>query len=106
MVIDKRYYDAMKSKGFSYNTTASLKKFKCPNCGFEFTMIYGRTFACQGCSEAQKDCPKLRCEKCDEEFFIKETPQIDNDYQQKMMAEHICRIVTKYHDDLGNKPNR
>lgn len=100
------FYEAMVSKGFSRNTTASLKKFKCPYCGFEFSMIYARTFACQGCSEAQKDCPKLRCEKCDTEFFIKETPQVHNDYQQRGVAEHISRIVEKYNEDMGYTHNR
>lgn len=100
------FYEAMVSKGFSRNTTASLKKFKCPYCGFEFSMIYARTFACQGCSEAQKDCPKLRCEKCDTEFFIKETPQVHNDYQQRGVAEHISKIVEKYNEDMGYTHNR
>jgi len=100
------FQEAMRMKGFSYNTTTSLKKFKCPYCGFEFSMIYARTFACQGCSEAWKDCPKLRCAKCDTEFFIKETPQVDNDWEQKIMAEHISDVVVKYNKDMGYKPSR
>jgi DNA-directed RNA polymerase subunit RPC12/RpoP len=100
------FYEAMRSKGFSYNTTASLKKFKCPYCGFEFSMMYARTFACQGCSEALKNCPKLRCAKCDTEFPITETPQIHNEYQQRNISEHISRIVTDYNDGMGYKPNR
>ena len=100
------FYEAMKYKGFSYNTTASLKKFKCPYCGFEFSMMYARTFACQGCSEAWNNCPKLRCAKCDAEFPITETPQIHNEYQQRNISEHISKIVTKYNEDMGYKPNR
>ena len=100
------FYEAMRSKGFSYNTTASLKKFKCPYCEFEFSMMYARTFACQGCSEANKNCPKLRCAKCDTEFFIKETPQVHNDYQQRNISEHIGRIVEKYNQDMGYTHNR
>ncbi|AIZ56774.1 hypothetical protein Mpt1_c08980 [Candidatus Methanoplasma termitum] len=100
------FYEAMRHKGFSYNTTASLKKFKCPYCGFEFSMVYARTFACQGCSEAWKNCPKLRCAKCDTEFFITETPQIQNDIQQRVMAEHLTKIVTKYNEDNGLRPSR
>lgn len=100
------FYEAMVAKGFSRNTTASLKKFKCPYCDFEFSLIYARTFACQGCSEAQKDCPKVRCAKCDSEFFIKEIPQVHNDYQQRDISEHICRIVSKYNEDMGYTPNR
>lgn len=100
------FYEAMRQKGFSYNTTASLKKFKCPYCGFEFSMIYARTFACQGCSEAWKNCPKLRCAKCDTEFFITETPQIQNEAQQKVISEHICKVVTKYNTDNGLRPSR
>jgi DNA-directed RNA polymerase subunit RPC12/RpoP len=100
------FYEAMRAKGFSYNTTASLKKFKCPYCGFEFSMMYARTFACQGCSEAWKDCPKVRCAKCDAEFFMTETPQIHNEYQQRNISEHISRIVTDWNESQGHKPNR
>jgi len=100
------FSEAMRQKGFSYETTASLKKFKCPYCGFEFSMIYARTFACQGCSEALKNCPKLRCAKCDTEFFITETPQVNNEIQQRIMAEHISQVVTKYNNDMGYKPSR
>jgi len=100
------FYEAMRTKGFSYNTTASLKKFKCPYCGFEFSMMYARTFACQGCSEAWKNCPKLRCAKCDTEFPITETPQIHNEYQQRNISEHISKIVTQWNEDQGHKPNR
>lgn len=100
------FSEAMKKKGFAYETTASLKKFKCPYCGFEFSMIYARTFACQGCSEAQRGCPKLRCAKCDTEFWIKETPQVHNNLQQKFMADHISNIVSQYRADYGFKGNR
>ena len=100
------FYEAMRMKGFSYETTASLKKFKCPHCGFEFSLMYARTFACQGCSEALKNCPKVRCGKCDEEFFITETPQAKNEIQQSILAEHISQVVTKYNTDMGYKPSR
>ncbi len=95
------FYEAMRAKGFSYNTTAALKKFKCPECGFEFSMMYARAIACQGCSEANNNCPKLRCSKCDSEFFMTDTPQVNNDYQQRNLSEHIGRIVTKYNSDMG-----
>jgi len=100
------FYEAMRQKGFSYETTTSLKKFKCPYCGFEFSMIYARTFACQGCAEAWKNCPKVRCNKCDSEFFITETPQVNSELQQRKMAEHISQVVTKFNTDMGYKPSR
>jgi len=103
---DNGFYEAMRMRGFSYETTASLRKFKCPECGFEFSMIYGRTFACQGCSEAWNNCPKLRCAKCDSEFYIMETPEIHNKAQQRIMAEHISEVVTKYNTDNGYRPSR
>jgi len=103
---DEGFYEAMRAKGFSYNTTASLKKFACPYCGFEFSLIYARTIACQGCSEAWKNCPKVRCAKCDAEFPIMETPLINHEYQQRVMSEHISKVVTKYNKDMGYKPSR
>lgn len=95
------FYDAMRSKGFSPETVRSLRKFKCPDCGFEFSMIYARTIACQGCSEAMKDCPKVRCAKCDLEILIRDTPEVIGKYHERHMADHISRIVTKYNKDMG-----
>ena len=100
------FSEAMRAKGFSYETTASLKKFKCPYCGFEFSLVYARTFACQGCSEAWKNCPKVRCNKCDTEFFITETPHANNEIDQRLLAEHISEVVTKYNKDMGYRPSR
>lgn len=100
------YSEIMKKKGFSYETTESVRKFACPYCGFNFSLVYARTFACQGCSEALRNCPKVRCAKCDTEFFIKETPRIDTKEQQKFMANHICKVVEDYRDRYGYTGNR
>jgi len=97
------HYEAMKAKGFSYETTASVRKFDCPNCGFKFSLVYARAFACQGCSEVVKGCPKVRCDKCDHEFFIDQMPDINGKEQQRIMSDHICRIVNERYDDLGIK---
>jgi len=97
------FYETMRAKGFSYETTASVRKFACPNCDFRFSLVYARTFACQGCSEAVKGCPKVRCNKCDYEFFINETPEIKGKENQRIMADHICRIVNDRYDSLGIK---
>lgn len=100
------YYEAMRAKGMSYETTASMRKFECPRCGFMFSLVYARTFACQGCTEATRGCPKVRCEKCDHEFFISETPEIHGKVQQKIISDHICEIVNKRNNDLGIKAGR
>ena len=105
-MMNNGFYESMGQKGFSYNTTNSIKKFKCPYCGFEFSLVYARTFACQGCSEANKGCTKVRCAKCDTEFWIKEMPNVYNDYQQRDLAQHISGIVKKYNDDMGYVHNR
>ncbi|MDR0508291.1 MAG: hypothetical protein LBG63_00460 [Candidatus Methanoplasma sp.] len=100
------FSESMRQKGFSYETTASLRKFKCPYCGFEFSLVYARTFACQGCSEAWKNCPKVRCNKCDTEFFITETPHANNEIEQRLLAEHVSEVVTKFNKDMGYRPSR
>ncbi len=97
------YYEAMKAKGFSYETTASVRKFDCPNCGFRFSLVYARAFACQGCSEVVKGCPKVRCNKCDHEFFMDRMPDVNGKEQQRIMSDHICKIVNSRYDDLGIK---
>jgi hypothetical protein len=95
------FYEAMRAQGISYNTTASVRKFKCPTCGFEFSLVYARAIACQGCTEATKSCPKIRCSRCDSEFFIRDTPDVNNRIQERTLSDHICRIVNGRLDDLG-----
>lgn len=106
MIGTEGFYEAMRSKGFSPDTIRSLRKFKCPVCGFEFSMIYARTIACQGCPEAMKNCPKVRCSKCDTEIMIRDTPEVFGKDQEHHMADHISHIVTKYNYDIGRNGRR
>jgi hypothetical protein len=100
------YYQAMRASGFSRNTVDSLRKQKCPNCSFEFALVYGRTTACRGCAEALNNCPKVRCPKCDFEWFIKDMEHIGDKYQGRSVETHISEIVQKYNDDMGWKKTR
>lgn len=96
------YFEEMRARGFSYNTTASVrKKLKCPSCGFEFSLVYARAVACQGCSEAICGCPKVRCARCDSEFFLQESPDIHTKMQERDLADHINRIIVERNSDLG-----
>ena len=95
------YFEAMREHGFSYNTTASVRKMTCPRCGFAFSLVYARTFACQGCSHAAKGCPKVRCAKCDLEFFLEQSPDVQNKVQERTLANHITGIINERNRDLG-----
>ncbi|MDD3233091.1 MAG: hypothetical protein PHT00_02850 [Candidatus Methanomethylophilus sp.] len=99
------FYSNMNAYGFSNNTVASIRKFKCPRCGFEFSLVYARAIACQGCSEAAKNCPKVRCNKCDYEFYLDQTPDVLNKVQQNTLANHICKIVNDRNDGIGIASN-
>jgi hypothetical protein len=100
------YYNAMRAKGFSRNTVDSVRKHKCPNCSFEFALVYGRTTACRGCAEAVNNCPKVRCPKCDHEWFMREVGHIADKYRENDVADHISDVITTYYDDMGWKKNR
>jgi len=95
------FYDAMEAKGFSRATTASLRKFDCPVCGFRFSLVYARAIACRGCSKAVTGCNKVRCEKCDHEFPLLETPEIANKVQERYLSDHICEIVNNRYRGEG-----
>ena len=96
------YFDAMKAHGFSYNSTASVRKsLTCPRCGFQFSLVYARTFACQGCSEAVRGCPKVRCAKCDCEFPIGASEDVFGSIQERTLADHINGVVDQRNKDLG-----
>lgn len=101
------YYDAMKSRGFSKDTMKSIRKsIKCPQCGFEFSLVYARSFACRGCPESVSNCPKVRCAKCDHEFFLKGTPEVKNEQQGRSLQDHISKVMTDYYEEQGWKKNR
>lgn len=96
------YFNAMKANGISYNTTASVSKnFTCPRCGFQFSLVYARAFACQGCSEAVRGCPKVRCAKCDAEFPIRYSADVYGKVQERTLADHINGIINDRNDGLG-----
>lgn len=101
------YYQAMKSRGFSENTMNSVRKtIKCPQCGFEFSLVYARSFACRGCPESVSGCPKVRCAKCDHEFYIDKMSEVKNKYQGRSLQNHISKVMTDYYNEQGWKSNR
>jgi hypothetical protein len=100
------YYMAMRAKGFSRNTIDSVRKQHCPNCHFEFALVYGRTTACRGCAEVVNNCPKVRCPKCDHEWFIKDVSHINDKYRGRAVENHVSDVVTKYYEDNGWKKTR
>ena len=105
--IDPNYAMAMREKGFSWNTLASIRKVSCPRCGFMFSLTYARTVACRGCPMATKNCPKTRCAKCDHEFYLSEMPHVGNDkFTGRSVAVHQSNIESQYNEQLGRKRHR
>jgi len=101
------YWEAMKQKGFGPNTMRSVRKtITCPNCGFVFSLTYARTFACRGCPEAVGSCPKVRCAKCDNEFFLREMNEVGDAYREHHLAEHMANVVDDYYKGRGIKKTR
>ena len=100
------YAQAMRDRGFSWNTMASVRKIACPNCGFMFSLTYGRTIACRGCPQATRNCPKARCAKCDHEFYLQEMSHVGNKYAQRSVADHMSNIEATYNEQVGRKRHR
>lgn len=99
--MSNEFFNAMNAKGFSNNTTASVRKFACPRCGFRFSLVYARAIACKGCSKAVTGCTKVRCEKCDCEFPISASPDVQNLIQERTLSDHICAIVNNRYTGQG-----
>ena len=104
--LDPNYLRAMKDHGFSEQTVSSLRKFKCPQCNFEFSLTYARTFACRGCPMAVKTCPKVRCPKCDHEFLIRTVDHVGNRYDERNLSTHMSNVVDDYIREQGWKKGR
>ena len=94
------YFDVMNGKGFSYESTASVRKMDCPYCGFSFSLVYARAVACRGCSKAYYGCSKVRCAKCDNEFPIGYSKDVVNAHQERQLSIHMANVIR---DDLDSK---
>ena len=100
------YYTAMREKGFGPDTMRSIRKMKCPNCGFEFSLTYARSFACRGCPSSVGGCPKVRCAKCDYEFYIREMPDVGTKLRERSLQDHINDVMVDYYRENGWKKSR
>ena len=94
------YADAMKERGFSSETVASVTKIRCPECGFGFSLVYARAVACRGCPDACRGCGKVRCAACDAEFPLR-SPNRSGNTGDRVLADHICAIVNKHYESEG-----
>lgn len=43
---------------------------RCPNCGFQFNVLYARAVTCKGCDKLflSPSCEYVKCPKCGTEF--------------------------------------
>ncbi|MEM2850116.1 MAG: hypothetical protein QXI36_07580 [Candidatus Bathyarchaeia archaeon] len=47
--------------------------FKCPQCGYRFSLSYARVTACSGCRYSiLGECGYVKCPKCGHEFQVEE----------------------------------
>lgn len=96
------YFDVMRSYGFSNCSTASVRKsLACPCCGFVFSLVYARSFACKGCPEAARGCPKVRCARCDAEFPVGASRDVADRVQERTLSDHMGGIVSSRNESLG-----
>lgn len=92
------YMEAIKSRGFTYDTTDSVTKMGCPVCGFRFSLVYARAVACRGCPDACRGCSKVRCARCDAEFPLSSP---SGTVGNRALADHICAIVNEHYESEG-----
>lgn len=97
------YFNAMQGKGFPYESTASVRKMDCPYCGFSFSLVYARAVACRGCSKAYIGCTKVRCAKCDAEFPMRISNDVNGLLQERVLSEHIAGVIRNDSDSRGIK---
>ena len=108
--MDDGFEMAMKQRGFSNQTVRSIRRLKCPVCEFVFSVVYARATSCLGCRDSARNCPLVRCPKCDTEFKIKDLsivkigrPVIKNKYQERALSTHMSTFFFFFYDQLGWK---
>ena len=95
------YFNAMEGKGFSYETTASVRKMECPRCGFGFSLVYARAIACKECPKAYSGCSKVRCARCDHEFPIGFSKDVGGIAQERRLAIHMADVIRNDMEEKG-----
>lgn len=84
------------------NTT---RRFACPNCGKEFSLMQSRAIACRGCRQANTNCRYARCPYCDKEFPMEQVIT-KNKYGEKYLANYMNNILGNHYSQFGKKNSR
>lgn len=92
--------------GVTNRLLKGTKMVKCPKCGFEFSLLYMRAIACQGCPDAVLGCGYARCSKCDNEFPINEIGLASTKSGAKALATYTSKLLSDYYKDFGESPSR
>jgi hypothetical protein len=59
---------------------------------------------------ATKNCPKIRCAKCDHEFYINEMSHVGGsgygEVAERAVINHQSKVEAAYNEQLGRKRHR
>lgn len=95
----------MARAGVTPQLLSSTHRFKCPNCGKEFSLFQSRAIACRGCPQASKDCKYVRCPWCDKEFplqgFVVNTKE-----KEDFLSKYMNGVVGNYYKNFGYRRHR
>ncbi|MGE4274951.1 MAG: hypothetical protein AB7E27_02670 [Candidatus Methanomethylophilaceae archaeon] len=90
----------MARAGITPQLLSSTHRFKCPNCGKEFSLFQSRAIACRSCPKANQNCRFARCVHCDKEFpmqgFVVNTKE-----KEKFLANYMDKTVNHYYNNFG-----
>ena len=92
----------MARAGVTPQLLSSTHRFKCPNCGKEFSLFQSRAVACKACPKASQNCPNVRCPYCDKEYPIRGFVVPDNKADQVHMSQYADKVFNHWQDCYGN----
>jgi len=84
----------------------STKWVTCPECGFEFNVIYSRAIACHGCPESVFGCEYVRCPKCNHEFKMTSLGITRNEAETRSISSYWSKVLLQYCRDFGERPGQ
>lgn len=95
----------MAKAGVTPQMLSSTHRFKCPNCGKEFSMFQSRAIACRGCPQANQGCKNVRCVHCDKEFpilgFVVNTKE-----KERFLSNYMGNVVGRHYNSFGYNRRR
>jgi hypothetical protein len=96
----------MRQVGITPRLLETTRNIRCPQCCFNFSLMYSRATACGGCSKAVLGCGFTRCPKCGHEFPLTKSGLAKEKASAKSLDKYMAKTISDYIQNFGKSPKK